>query len=377
MKSWAYIEPRSRPINGRPRSANFSRSTTAKSSRFNPAFQRFFRWSDYQKTLLVESVMLGFPIPPLFFAQNEEGVLEVVDGVQRLSTLFQLRGVLIQVRPDGTSQLAKPLVMHRGQYLTALEGLVWDEEARSRVTDEMVFGVLTEAQRSDIEFAKLNATIIQRSSSAQSKYDVFRRLNSYGEPLTPQETRAALIASVNGDCLEWLSGLARAEAAVELLALSDRQLERQYDVELVLRFFYLVEADELRQIDLRDFAEVLDDYGIDLAENYPSDRSRELGDAFTRMLEMVGSTVGPGFFRRYVSADDTFRGPFLNTSFEALGSAIGYRLYRHWPLRSDLDVAVKEFWARPELGARFATGRSTEWRLSTYVPIGRELFAPP
>ena len=36
--------------------------------KINPAFQRFFRWTDDQKTLLVESVLLGFPIPPLFFA---------------------------------------------------------------------------------------------------------------------------------------------------------------------------------------------------------------------------------------------------------------------------------------------------------------------
>ncbi len=344
--------------------------------KINPAFQRFFRWSDTQKTLLIESVLLGFPVPPLFFAQNEDGVLEVVDGVQRLSTLLQLRGVLRQQRADGSSELAPPLVMHGAQYLTALDGLVWDEQAQLRVETELAFDTLTEAQRSDIEFAKLNATIIQRSSSSQSKYDVFRRLNSYGEPLTQQEMRAALIASVSSDCLEWLSGLARDETAAELLSLSERQLERQYDVELVLRFFFLAEADDVRQSELRDFAQLLDAYGIDLAGEFPSARSKALGDAFREMIQMVASSVGAGFFRRYVPDEKAFRGAFLNTSFEALGTAIGYRLLHGLPIRTDLDQVAEEFWGRDELTNRFATGRSTEWRLSTYVPIGRELLEP-
>jgi hypothetical protein len=343
--------------------------------KINPAFQRFFRWSDVQKTLLIESVLLGFPVPPLFFAQNEDGVLEVVDGVQRLSTLLQLRGLL--ERPDGNGglELAEPLVMRAGQYLTALDGVAWDDAAIERA-GQLGLQPLTEAQRSDIEFAKLNATIIQRSSSGQSKYDVFRRLNSYGEPLTQQEMRAALIASVDSDFLAWLSELVRHEDVAALLSLSDRQLERQYDVELVLRFFYLVETEDLKQSELRDFARVLDDFGLELAEEFPSARTEALGDAFVDTMDRVDETIGSDFFRRYYPADREFRGAFLNTSFESLGTAIGYRLWRQLPVREDLEQAAEEFWSQEELKTRFATGRSTEWRLSTYVPIGRELLAP-
>lgn len=344
--------------------------------KINPAFQRFFRWSDLQKTLLVESVLLGFPVPPLFFAQNEEGVLEVVDGVQRLSTLLQLRGILQRPTGEDEYELVEPLIMSQGQYLEALDGLIWDKEAASSL-ERLHSGVLTEAQRSDIEFAKLNATIIQRASSGQSKYDVFRRLNSYGEPLTQQEMRAALIASVNSDCLEWIGGLAREEGTAELLSLSDRQLERQYDVELVLRFFFLAEHDELNQTELRDFARVLDDYGIELASVYPSDRVETLGEIFHETIQLIEDRGGPGFFRRYYPDEDVFKGPFLNTSFEALGTSIGYRLNSELPVREDLEEAAKEFWRKEELAGRFATGRSTEWRLSSYVPVGRDLLAPP
>jgi hypothetical protein len=346
----------------------------------NPAFQRFFRWSDTQKTYLVESILLGLPIPPLFFAQAETGVLEVVDGVQRLSTLLQLRGILRAPADGGANEIRarEPLVMEPGQYLEHLDGLVWDDEQLGRsITNDIgrdAVGALTEAQRSDIQFAKLDATIIQRTSAGQAKYDVFRRLNSYGEPLTPQEMRAALIASTDSEALSWLTDLARSGDTPKLLSLSDRQMDRQYDVELVLRFFFLVEADELRAAELRDFSALLDDYGIELAEQYPSERTQSLGDAFTRTLKLITAAGGSDFFRRFYPDEDRFKGPFLNTSFEALASSVGYWLIRGEPVADDLMAKARDFWRREELEARFATGRSTEWRIASYVPIGRELM---
>src|SRR5438128_53203 len=60
----------------------------------HPEFQRFFRWSDFQKSRWIESVLLGIPLPSIFVAQREDGVWDVVDGLQRLSTLFQFMGLL-------------------------------------------------------------------------------------------------------------------------------------------------------------------------------------------------------------------------------------------------------------------------------------------
>jgi uncharacterized protein with ParB-like and HNH nuclease domain len=55
----------------------------------HPKFQRFLRWSDDQKTKLIESILLRIPIPPIFVAQDPDGKWDVVDGVQRLGTIFQ------------------------------------------------------------------------------------------------------------------------------------------------------------------------------------------------------------------------------------------------------------------------------------------------
>jgi len=60
----------------------------------HPEFQRFYRWSVGQKSRLIESLLLGIPIPQIFVSQRADGVWDVVDGLQRLSTIFEFAGIL-------------------------------------------------------------------------------------------------------------------------------------------------------------------------------------------------------------------------------------------------------------------------------------------
>lgn len=53
-----------------------------------PEYQRFFRWDFVQRSALLESILLGIPIPPIFVAEDEDGVWEIVDGLQRISTII-------------------------------------------------------------------------------------------------------------------------------------------------------------------------------------------------------------------------------------------------------------------------------------------------
>jgi hypothetical protein len=91
----------------------------------HPEFQRFFRWSPKQKSRLIESILLGIPIPPIFVAQRPDGVWDVVDGLQRLSTIFQFAGIL---RDEG-GNLIEPLTLEPTKYLPSLGGHRWDDSA--------------------------------------------------------------------------------------------------------------------------------------------------------------------------------------------------------------------------------------------------------
>src|ERR1700687_193608 len=60
----------------------------------SPAYQRLFRWKPLQKTRCIESLLLGIPIPPVFVFQSGEGIWELIDGLQRLSTILEFTGIL-------------------------------------------------------------------------------------------------------------------------------------------------------------------------------------------------------------------------------------------------------------------------------------------
>lgn len=59
-----------------------------------PEYQRLFRWTGSQKAMLIESILLGIPVPPIFVAEDKEGIWELVDGLQRVSTIISFFGDL-------------------------------------------------------------------------------------------------------------------------------------------------------------------------------------------------------------------------------------------------------------------------------------------
>ena len=122
----------------------------------HPEFQRFFRWSPKQKSRLVESILLGIPIPQIFVAQRDDGVWDVVDGLQRLSTILQLVGVL----KDETSKLIDPLILEQTKYLPSLEGMKWEDPNDAESS-------FTAAQRLIIKRTKIAVSIILRESEEQ------------------------------------------------------------------------------------------------------------------------------------------------------------------------------------------------------------------
>ena len=119
----------------------------------HPEFQRFFRWSEFQKSRLIESILLGIPIPPIFVAQREDGVWDVVDGLQRLSTVYELAGIL----KDEAGNVKPRLVLEKTKYLPSLAGKVWEDDNNPENS-------LTSAQRLLIKRAKFDVSIITRES---------------------------------------------------------------------------------------------------------------------------------------------------------------------------------------------------------------------
>ena len=128
----AQIDERSREIN----TDNYPMSIGELASMYrdkeieiHPEFQRFYRWTHTQKTRLIESILLGIPVPPIFVAQREDGVWDVVDGLQRLSTILEFMGLLKDETATRTPRLnwtgrdTSPLSRRSGGRTGARQGI--------------------------------------------------------------------------------------------------------------------------------------------------------------------------------------------------------------------------------------------------------------
>ena len=91
-----------------------------------PEYQRLFRWNVTQKTRFIESILLGFPTPAIFVAEDASGVWELVDGLQRVSTILEFMGVLKDTH--GKAVAASRLVSsgHKPR-LPSTEGLLFKD----------------------------------------------------------------------------------------------------------------------------------------------------------------------------------------------------------------------------------------------------------
>jgi hypothetical protein len=324
-----------------------------------PPFQRLFRWDVDQKSRLIESILIGIPLPSIFVAQDDDGRWELVDGLQRMSTLLQLQGLL-----DKTEY--PPLTLVGTKYLPSLDGLVWDKEGEK-------FGSLSPAQRRDIKRAKIDLKIVQRESDPQTKFDLFQRLNSFGSKLSSQEIRNAQLVGVNSDFVEWVSTLAAHDSFKALTNLPENVIRKKYDEELVLRFLYLHEMSNDEIVKITNFQDGLEAFAVNLALNFDSNIGKDSAQVFRKTFDLLAD-ADEKILGRWDPDKRDFKGGFLNSSFEAMAISLGYLLRNNLSIRADLRDCAIQFWTLPEMTARFATGMSTESRLSKMVPAGREII---
>ncbi|HET6407795.1 MAG TPA: DUF262 domain-containing protein [Chthoniobacteraceae bacterium] len=331
-----------------------------------PEFQRFFRWTSLQKSRLVESLLLGIPLPSIFVAQTESGIWEVVDGLQRLSTIFELQGEL----KDPEGKLKPALDLQGTKYLPNMEGRNWASQNPSTQ--------LTDAQKLDVKRSKIDIKIIKRESSPQTKFDLFQRLNSYGSQLNAQEMRSALLVAVSSDFFVRLERLASYPPFRSCVQLSEKQIEERYDVELVTRFIVLhnIGSSKINLSSLRDLSQVLDDASVELATAYPAGFD-EIERTFHATFDAVLANGDENVLRRWDAAKNEYRGPFLTSAFEIFALGIGYHIANNEPYRTDLIPLSQWLWSTPRMQSGYSTGRSTESRLAEFIPRGREITAVP
>lgn len=335
-----------------------------------PEYQRRLRWSTTQKSLLIESLLLNVPVPPVFFYENDLARYEVMDGQQRLNAIKEflsnglvLRGLQIIPALNGRSYAQLPPKVKRGLDRSSISAIVLLQESKSR---------------------------IQKSGSArfyELRRFVFERLNTGGKRLSAQEIRNAIYAGHFNSLIVELSRdptftriwdippYTKSDPS-EYYEEPERQKNTLYktmgDCQLVLRFFALNE-----------------DSHIQGSMKAILDRCMERNADCTPAMKEAMRTQ---FLSRLKLADELFDGqPF---SMSATGASHAYRpvagiydgvmvaIDELWEMRetlltrkNDIQVAYSSLVTARREGGELTGAANTSADIRKRIAIFRELFA--
>ncbi|MFD0201269.1 MULTISPECIES: DUF262 domain-containing protein [Saccharothrix] len=284
-----------------------------------PDFQRNQVWRPSQKSKLIESILLQFPLPAFYFAETADGDLRVVDGMQRLSTIHSF------MRLSGFS-------LSGVEYLDEVEGATFDELAlpwRRRMDNTQIF-----------------AHVIDPKTPAWVTYNIFKRINTGGTPLKPQEIRHCMSTQRSRDFLKSCTALPEFDQATGFRL---RNSPRMDDREVVLRFC------AFRLLGVEGYQE------------------RAQGSIESFLMEVTNQLDDP---KRVDDATlDRLREEFRSAMVNA-AIVFGDHAFRKWPewsdYRSPINKALFESWA---VALADLTSTEAEDRAEAIVARARHLMS--
>ena len=236
-----------------------------------PAYQRQFRWDKKKRSQLIESILLGVPVPSLFMATNRDGTWELVDGVQRLSTLVQFAGT-----PQARSKLDLSDIL----VLSDLEKLSYFNGKR--------YGDLPGSLQLQFSHRPLKVITLSDKSDLLVRFDLFERLNTGGVALSNQEIRSCIY---RGRFAAFLRESACFSPFVNVVKLTRKQEGDGTREECVLRFFAFLHGYKNFVHSVVGF---LNDYMSNGTKTFDYDAGQ---DIFQSTFEQLYSTLPNGIVR--------------------------------------------------------------------------------
>lgn len=319
----------------------------------NPEYQRLFRWSEGQKVRLVESVLMGIPIPTIFVYQDSDGKWEVVDGLQRISTLLQCMGVL----KEGQNK-KETLILRGTKYLPELDGFSWDS------TDEEKR--LPESLKLAIRRSKLNITIILSESDANAKFEIFQRLNTGGSNASNQEVRDNIMVMMSPDRYRWFDELSNNDAFTTTISISERQEKEQYHKELLLRYIALSTYSYDATKDVSDF---LDEINLKIIEE-AEEACITMKNNFEKTFNLINLALGDKAFKK------DQKGKFLESAFEAIAIGLSKNIdsYNEMNDIEDIKKRISSLFSQPFYTENAGSGSNAKTRINKLIPAAVEYF---
>jgi hypothetical protein len=236
-----------------------------------PDYQRQFVWGPERQSQFVESVFIGIPIPSLFMATNTDSTWEVIDGVQRLSTLIHF---------CGDDKQRQKLRLRSGLALEGLEKLCH--------FNGYTFSGLPQSLRTAFHLRPIRITVLNDKSDMKVRFDLFERLNAGGVLLQPQEIWNCVYRGPFNDLLKELADSDSLRTVLRIKKGSENNGTRE---EMVLRFFAYLDRYKKFEHSVKDF---LNDYMQDMNYHKSLSYHREI---FTKSFRFLASELPDGVVR--------------------------------------------------------------------------------
>ena len=154
----------------------------------SPEYQRAFRWDQQRQSDFIESILLGIPFPSIFVATNSDGKWELIDGLQRVSTVLSFFNELKD--ENGNPYPKNGLKLVEGSMLKELKDITID--------------TLPLEYKLQIKRTPCRVEIILKESEFKMRYELFKRLNTGGEGLSRQEIRNCIFRGLDSRYSEFV-----------------------------------------------------------------------------------------------------------------------------------------------------------------------------
>ncbi|HGF7203555.1 TPA: DUF262 domain-containing protein, partial [Vibrio cholerae] len=182
-----------------------------------------------------------------------DGNWELIDGLQRLSTILEFTGVL----KDSEGKRIEPSTLEGTKFLPSLASKRWQvwKDGDDSIDKSM---------QMQIKRARLRIEILLKESDENAKYELFQRLNTGGAQLSEQEVRNCVSVMINPSLHKLFQKLSESEEFSKTTIQTDKALEKQAGVELVLRYFAFKHHPYPKGLDVHEY---LDEALIEIARN--------------------------------------------------------------------------------------------------------------
>lgn len=335
----------------------------------DPEFQRLFRWDIGQKSKLIESLLLGIPLPSIFVFERNDGTWELIDGLQRISTILEFMGRLREY----DDKLKPPSILEATKYLPSLYNAVW--ETSDLVPDAPLNDQrpIDKSQQLAIRRGRIGVEILKRPSDEHTKYDLFQRLNAGGTQANAQELRNCIMLMVNRDYYHAVRTVSEQPYFKNVTAVTDDQSEKQRHVEMAVRFLVHAKVPYDGKLDVEEF---IDEGIVELAR---AGDHATAADLINRTFQLLDAVAGNNALRRFQNGSYVGKVGLVGLEGIAVGVAKNLDAILALGTNEAKDFVRQKsegFWNQPETASFTSLGLRGTIRIQRTVPFGGAWFHP-